>query len=80
MSEFWYATHPHMGFNNVKINTIGHVVVNCEAKIVDKNGDIMPCNTEGELMFRGPGAFIEYKDQPELTKSTKSDDGWVRTG
>ncbi len=35
---------------------------------------------DGEVMFRGPGVFVEYFKNPEETAATKTADGWVHTG
>ena len=34
----------------------------------------------GEVLFRGPGAFAGYLDDPASTASTKDAEGWVKTG
>jgi len=34
----------------------------------------------GEVLFRGPGVFLEYYKNPEATAETKTPDGWVHTG
>ena len=34
----------------------------------------------GEVQFKSPGVFIGYFKDPERTKETKTEDGWVRTG
>ncbi len=34
----------------------------------------------GEVRFRGPGAFVGYLDNPEATAETKDNEGWVGTG
>jgi len=34
----------------------------------------------GEVMFKSPGVFVEYYKNPEATRETKTDDGWVHTG
>ena len=34
----------------------------------------------GEVMYRSPGVFKCYYKNPEATKSTKTEDGWVHTG
>jgi long-chain acyl-CoA synthetase len=34
----------------------------------------------GEVLFRSPGVFLEYYKNPEATTSTKTTDGWVKTG
>lgn len=35
---------------------------------------------DGEVQYRSPGVFIEYFRNPAATASTKTPDGWVRTG
>lgn len=34
----------------------------------------------GEVEYRGPGVFLRYYKNEEATESTKSPDGWVKTG
>ncbi len=34
----------------------------------------------GEVRFRGPGAFVAYLNNPEATAETKDAEGWVGTG
>jgi len=34
----------------------------------------------GEVLFRGPGSFLEYYKNPEATAETKDPEGWVHTG
>ncbi len=34
----------------------------------------------GEVLFNGPGVFLKYYKNDEATASTKTADGWVRTG
>ena len=34
----------------------------------------------GEVLFRGPGTFQEYYNNPEATSATKTPEGWVHTG
>ncbi len=34
----------------------------------------------GEVLFRSPGVFIEYYKNPEDTRETKTEGGWVHTG
>lgn len=36
--------------------------------------------TTGEVIFRSPGVFVEYYKNPEDTRKTKTEDGWVYTG
>ncbi|KAI1316057.1 acyl-CoA synthetases/AMP-acid ligases II [Xylariaceae sp. FL0255] len=34
----------------------------------------------GECLAKGPTLFLQYKDNPEETRSSFTDDGWFRTG
>ncbi len=34
----------------------------------------------GEVLFKSPGVFLRYHKNDEATQSTKTSDGWVRTG
>ena len=35
---------------------------------------------DGEVMYRSPGTFIGYYKDDEATKTTKTQEGWVKTG
>ena len=54
----------------VKPDTVGTPTPQVEVKITDK----------GEVIYRSPGVFQEYFKNPEATKETKTEDGWVHTG
>ncbi|MGI9383255.1 MAG: AMP-dependent synthetase/ligase [Methyloligellaceae bacterium] len=51
-------------------DTVGKPAPDTEIRIADS----------GEVQFKGPGVFKEYFKNEAATKSTKTDDGWVRTG
>ena len=51
-------------------DTVGKPLDGVEVKIADS----------GEVMFRSPGIFKEYYKNPEATKETKTEDGWVHSG
>lgn len=54
----------------IKADTVGKPAPGVEIKIEDS----------GEVMFRGPGVFVEYYKNAEATAETKTPDGWVHTG
>jgi long-chain acyl-CoA synthetase len=54
----------------VKANSVGTPAKGVEIKIDDK----------GEVLYRGPGAFLGYCNDPEGSRAAKSEQGWVGTG
>ncbi len=59
--------------------SIGHVVAELEAKIVDEAGETLPPGEVGELLIRGPSVFAGYYRRPEATAEAL-EDGWLHTG
>lgn len=51
-------------------NTVGEPVPGLEFKIAES----------GELLVKGPGVFVGYYKQPDVTAETLTPDGWLRTG
>ncbi|KAJ8717674.1 hypothetical protein PYW07_005604 [Mythimna separata] len=53
-----------------------------ETRLVDPttNQDITEPNVPGELWFRGPSVFKGYRNHPEVTKETLTEDGWLKSG
>ncbi|KAJ8717681.1 hypothetical protein PYW07_005611 [Mythimna separata] len=53
-----------------------------DAKLVDPetNKDITEPNVPGELWFKGPNVFKGYHNNPEVTKETLTEDGWLKSG
>lgn len=60
--------------------TIGCLNHHLEAKVVDKNGCIVPIGTTGELCIRGYSTFLGYWNNEDKTKEIIGVDGWLRTG
>ncbi|PNY29198.1 4-coumarate-CoA ligase 1 [Tolypocladium capitatum] len=60
--------------------SVGRLVPNMEAKIVDEGGEEVEQGEAGELLLRGPNIFQGYWNKPELNKETFTADGWFRTG
>lgn len=56
--------------NEVRPDTVGKPLSGVEVKISE----------DGEVLYRGPGVFQEYYKNPEATRETKTEQGWVRTG
>ena len=49
-------------------------------KVIDKDGNELPPNTQGELVLKGPGVFTGYYNNPEENKEAFTKDGFFRTG
>ena len=46
----------------------------------EKREKELPQGEEGEIAFWGPTLFVGYFKMPELTKATRTEDGWFFTG
>ena len=55
-------------------STVGRVLPGAQIKIEHEGYEF------GEILVKSPGVFPGYFNDPELTKSTFTDDGWLRTG
>ncbi len=63
-----------------KPGTIGHPLPGVAVRVVDPDtGEILPPNTSGLLLVRGPNQMTGYWQKPELTESVLRD-GWYVTG
>ena len=51
-------------------DTVGKPNIDVEVKVAD----------DGEVLFRSPGVFQGYYKDPEKTRETKTEDGWVKSG
>jgi long-chain acyl-CoA synthetase len=54
----------------VRPDTVGPPAPGVEVKVTEA----------GEVLYRGPGVFDCYHNNPAATARTKTEDGWVRTG
>jgi acyl-CoA synthetase (AMP-forming)/AMP-acid ligase II len=71
----------HLGIENLhKIGSIGLPGFDWECRIVDDKMRNVKQGEAGELAVRGPGVMKEYYKNPEATKKTLLDDGWLLTG
>jgi len=60
----------------------GHVglpLPGVDVRLIAEQGGLAAAGENGEVEVRGPGVFLEYWRQPELTRAAFHD-GWFRTG
>ncbi len=62
-----------------KPGSIGIVLPGVECRIIDENGNDLPRNTPGELLFKGRNVMKGYYNLPEATAEALRD-GWMHTG
>ncbi len=55
---------------HLKFGTVGRAMPGVEFKIAE----------DGEILTKGPNVFREYWRNPEATKETFTEDGWLKTG
>jgi long-chain acyl-CoA synthetase len=61
-------------------NTIGSILPEMEAKIIDENGNKRAPGNKGTLFVKGPNVMKGYYKKPEETEKILSPDGWLNTG
>ncbi|MDD4170237.1 MAG: long-chain fatty acid--CoA ligase, partial [Desulfotomaculaceae bacterium] len=54
----------------IKYGSIGKPTFNMEARVVDENGNDVPCGQVGELILKGSRIMKEYFSNPEMTANT----------
>ena len=54
----------------IRIGTVGPAFPGVELKLAE----------DGEVLVRGPGIMLGYRNKPEQTAETIGEDGWLRTG
>ncbi len=82
MTETSPLTHAGPLGGTTRPGWIGLPVPSTEAKIVDRDDPTreVPVGEPGELLVRGPQVFAGYWENPEATKATLTEDGWILTG
>ncbi len=63
-----------------KINKVGHPIPGVAVKVVDPDSfEILPCDTAGLLLVKGPNVMKGYLNAPQKTNEVIKD-GWYITG
>lgn len=62
-----------------RLYTDGRAMNGTELRIVDEEGNELPCGREGEIWVRSPRLFLGYTNAA-LTAHTMTSEGWYRTG
>ncbi|CAI6078899.1 unnamed protein product [Clonostachys chloroleuca] len=60
--------------------SVGKLLPNMVARIVDTDGKDLPNGEHGELLVKGPNVFAGYWNRPDLQADTFTSDGWFKTG
>lgn len=63
-----------------RTQSAGKLLEHLEAKIVNKDGNIVPMNEPGELLIRGYNTMIGYWNEKNKTEETFTPDRFLKTG
>ena len=64
-----------------KLGTVGIPASNAQIGIVDREGNLLPAGSIGDIVTRGVQLFDEYLHDPDETADVfRLDDGWLLTG
>ncbi|KAJ1926430.1 hypothetical protein IWQ60_003810 [Tieghemiomyces parasiticus] len=61
-------------------DSVGILLPNVEAKILDEEGRALGYNQTGELCIRGPNVMKGYLNNPQATAETIDSEGFLHTG
>lgn len=64
----------------VKHGTVGPLVPETQARLVDENGEDVPSGERGELWVKGPQVMLGYWQNAKANREILTDDGWLKTG
>ena len=64
----------------IRVSTVGAACPNTEVKIVSPAGETVPVGEQGELCTRGYLVMKGYDQEPEATRRTIDEEGWLHTG
>lgn len=61
-------------------STVGELLPNIQAMIVDKEGRPLERGKQGEVWYKSPATMKGYCNDPEKTALTVTEDGWLKSG
>jgi len=79
MSELSPVSHTNPS-SKVISGSVGVLLANCTAKIIDKEGNSLPIGGVGELCIKGPNVMKGYLNNSSATAFTILNDGYLKTG
>jgi len=80
MTEMAPLSHSLPITDKPKPGSIGKLFPSMLCKIVDENGITLGYNQRGELCLKGPNVTPGYYNNPEATRNTIDDSGFLHTG
>ncbi len=73
-------TRSHYDLDRI-IRTVGRPTCPYDVyRVIDETGNVLPPNTKGELVVKGPGVFTGYYKNPEENETAFTADGFFRSG
>jgi long-chain acyl-CoA synthetase len=80
LTEAMPNTYNHFYPERHVVGSIGQPVPGVEMQIRDTSGNRLPQGQEGEICVRGRHVMKQYLHNPEVTRATFWEGGWLRTG
>jgi long-chain acyl-CoA synthetase len=74
------ATSGHVGIPNAALEIVLEDVPEMGYRHTDSDHKGQPCQGRGEILVRGPTVFKGYYKQPEKTRETIDEEGWLHSG
>ncbi|MFJ4396042.1 fatty acid CoA ligase family protein [Pseudomonas sp. NPDC089396] len=63
-----------------RVTSVGRTQPRLESKVVDGDGNTVPCGEIGELCTRGYSVMLGYWNNPKATAESIDAEGWMHTG